>query len=596
MECEQQDDRHEQHRKQRYGQVVLLKRALKIIAVCALADGHDLVGRVVLLRDDMNAVKEGEGIFSLLRQLQRDEHAAVVLALQLCAGKGELVVKLADHGLLIVLKRQVAALGTVVQKQKQIYERGGVALRGLLHFVLIAVRAGVVGKERLRHRLIHVGERGKLRSRHAVAKEVAVHALNGGEAHRALDLRARAELSQKRLFLFVVAARHDQRERIALAEAVADGLLLDLGLVLARRGDQGVAVSKIHVPVNGKRSDEHGDKQDRNDEPRAVGKPAHERDLRHEAAVTRAVHRLAEGDKQRRHEEEHRQQAACNGFDEDKAQIRAEAELHERHGRETGDRRKAAREDLGDRGGKRLLHGGTHGKRRVLLLVAVAEDNRIVHAQRELQNHRHRVGYKRNAPEDEVRALLQNRGEQERQDEYGNLGIRLRGEDQHRHDYRRDDYADAHHLFHEVDAHAGADVGLDVDRLAVKKRADVFVGRLGCFIRGSGREGDVIERVPIGIVLIGKIKAHERDAIDVGDPVCQGLRLIGGDVVRHDLRSGVACKFILHDRNALARLAFSVQIAREAVVHLDPRHGNHAEGQHGDAQQQYDFPTAHDGV
>ena len=395
----------------------------------------------------MHAVEKVEGLPAVYRQTEREQHAAVLFALELSGGKGEPAVEVVDHGDLPVVKIELDAVDAVVQEEEEIQDRRAVGLRRLGRGGLLAVCARIVEKERLSSRLVQIGERGKLRCRHAVTELVARHRVDRGESQCVFHLRARAELLEKRLFFFIVAGRYDHSEDIALAEAFADGLLLKLHFILARRGEQRIAVRKIDVAIHRERADEQHHKQNRDYESRAVGKLPDERDLRHEAAVARTVHQSAEGDQQRRHEEEHRKQAAGDGLDQHETEVGAEPELHERHGCETRDRGQTAREDLRNGFGERSLHRRAHSQRCVLLLVAIAEDDRVVHAERKLQDHRNRVRDKRDASHNEVRALLQNGGEQECEHQNGNLGIGLGCEDQHRYDHCRNNQTDDRHFF-----------------------------------------------------------------------------------------------------------------------------------------------------
>ena len=102
--------------------------------------------------------------------------------------------------------------------------------------------------------------------------------------------------------------------------------------------------------------------------------------------MPRGVDLLAEEHQKARHEEEHREQREENGLDEADAEVEAQPELHKQHRDEAADGREAAAADLRHSLAQRDNNGLADGKLFVLLLIAVAENDRVVYGQRQLQH------------------------------------------------------------------------------------------------------------------------------------------------------------------------------------------------------------------
>ena len=133
--------------------------------------------------------------------------------------------------------------------------------------------------------------------------------------------------------------------------------------------------------------DHEAHKKDRDHMTRGIGIFANEGNLRDEAAVLGLVHGFSEEHQQRGHEKEHREQAAEDGLDQGNAHIHAQEELHEGHGREACDGGQAAGKDLRNRGRQSLHHSVMDVQVLMLFLIAVTEDNGIVHRQSKLQHY-----------------------------------------------------------------------------------------------------------------------------------------------------------------------------------------------------------------
>ena len=303
-EREEQDEHDEEQTRERDDEVVLLEGFLEVIGVRGVADRDDLVRRVILLGNHVHAVDEVEGLLTLDGELELEDEAAVVLALQLVARHGKLIVEIADEGELLLAHLKVAGLGLVVQEEEEVDDRHAVFLRRLGDGAGRAVQAAVIGKEALRHGLVHARERGELLEVYGVAELVAAHGVDRGETHDAVHLVEGGKVRQQRLFAVEIARRHEHGEGVVVAEARLDLAVGHLMGVLLGRDEKVLAVGEVHLLIEIERAGEDEHEQDRDDLARRPREAADEGNLRHELAVARLVHGLAEDHEKPRHDEE----------------------------------------------------------------------------------------------------------------------------------------------------------------------------------------------------------------------------------------------------------------------------------------------------
>ena len=245
---------------------------------------------------------------------------------------------------------------------------------------------GVGGVDDLRGLVIETRELGELARRQLVGQHVAVECFDVGKTHRGVDLVVLAELVQNGGLLVVVARGDDERQHVLRGEVILDHLLGKLRLILLGGGDEAIAVGVGAVGRQAVADDGQHHEDDGDDVARGIVELADERDLRHEAAVLRAVDQRAEKHQKAWHHDERRQQREENGFDEAQRHIGTELELHEEHRDKAADGREAARTDLGDRLAQRDDDGLTQRQQPVLFFKSVAEDDGVVDGQRQLQD------------------------------------------------------------------------------------------------------------------------------------------------------------------------------------------------------------------
>ena len=182
--------------------------------------------------------------------------------------------------------------------------------------------------------------------------------------------------------LFIIPCGHHESQHIGGGKIVADHVFGDLCLVLHRRFQRAFPVG-IRTLLAERKSDHNGDhKQNRHNKAGLISKLAHKRDLGHEIAVFGPVHQRPEQHQKARHDNKHGQQRKQNGFDQANGHIRANAELHEHHSHQAAHRCQAAGSNFRNGFAQRNDDGLPNGKGLMLLLIAVAENHRIIQRQR----------------------------------------------------------------------------------------------------------------------------------------------------------------------------------------------------------------------
>ena len=353
--------------------------------------GHADPVAVILPGDDVDPVNKGVGLLALHGQVRIEQDAAVIPALKLIFAHVQLGGKALNGGQLLRLQRDIPALRPVPEKAEKINNGGGVALQIFRRVPVLPGVGGVVGKEGLTCQLIHPRKGSKLVIVHAVAQAVAVHGLDPRQTQHALHMRRGGQLVDQGGLLFVVPGGHQQGQHVGGAELLLNFFPGNVLLVLLGHGDNVhvVGVGAVAVAEIGQNHQQHEDRRD--DAAGGIGKFPHKGDFGHKAFVLCPVHQPAQQHQQGGHQQKDGQQAAQYGLDEHKAQVRPKAKLHEGHGRQPRDGGQAAGGNLRDGQGQGADDGLFLGQTPVLLLVAVAENDGVVHRQGQLQHDGHGV-------------------------------------------------------------------------------------------------------------------------------------------------------------------------------------------------------------
>ena len=397
-------------------------------------------------------------------------------ALELRAGARELITERRDLRRLRVAERDGAVGDLVIQEFEQLQQRHLIAAQILRGRLRGAVFGRVEREERLRARAVHTAELRKRPVIDRVRQPVAAGRLRARDADGALDLRHGREGIEQRGLLVVIPGRDDDGQHRLVAEVRRDRLRRGAVGVRVVRFERRFAVDIAHMVGADARHDQHGREHERHHAARPPRETANARDLRHEVAVLRLIHGRAKLEQQPRREQKHRHQADQDRLDEHDAEVAPEAEFHERHGDEARNGRQARGADDGDGFGQRLDDRLAHRQRLMRLLVAVAEDDGVVHRHGQLQEDGHGVGHERDRAEDEVRALVDERRREERDEQDGHLGIRRGREREHRDEDNRHDDEQAAHLAVDLVGDAVAFGGIDVRAAAVEQVAQGLHG------------------------------------------------------------------------------------------------------------------------
>ena len=163
----------------------------------------------------------------------------------------------------------------------------------------------------------------------------------------------------------------------------------------------------------------------------------------------------------------------------------------------------------------------------------------------------------------------------------------LGGEGEHHHDDHRDkgrDHADL--LLDELRAgvaERGGDIGV-VGLEGLFHRVESREARLVCLgvVKGHRKQGRGLV-----VVLCRVVKGDALHAVDPFELFKKGLRLLVGEVCRHELGRAVGDELLLHHVQALLRRGARGQIGRQIILYLDPIAGEEGKD-HEDADEQED--------
>ena len=290
--------------------------------------------------------------------------------------------------------------------------------------------------------------------------------------------------------------------------------------------------------------------------------------------MLRLVHRLAEEHDQPRHKEEHGHQAEEDRLDQTDRHILTDTILHKHHREQTADRGQGAGADLRDCLGQCHDIRFTDPKGFVLFLITVAENNRVVDRQGQLQYDGHRIGYEGNGTHQEIGSRRQDRTQAKGQDQYRHLRPRLRCEEQYRNHDDRDDHADDLHLARQLLGcripHGGGYAQIVICQFGLY----VFQ----CFQRfrivlGIGKR-DIIQRGKIIEMVRAVIKIQHIHIVPVFQFRGDAVSIIVGYVHHHDLCRSVGNELVLHPVESDGRLRRIRQICRQGIFHFHPAGGD----------------------
>ena len=385
LECEQQDQDNEQRGQHTDQQVILAEGAGQVHGARRIADNVERIGGVVFADDVVHLVDEGERLVGLLGQVQIDDHTAVIVALQLLLGFIELVEQVVQRVLHIARERDVAVVHLLFQEPEHVVDRHFIIVQAVDNLAVLVMVDGVGTVQCLGNLEVEVGHLGQLARGHSVGQHIAVHRFNVGQTHRGFDLGAGVQLVEDPALGLIVARRHNDGHHVAGTEGVFDFLVGDLALALLGGDQVGVGVA-VGAQVGKDRRRHDDDAEDRRDDKAGLDvELADGGDLGNQVFVAGLVDQLAEQHQQAGHQRKDTEHTEQDSLDQDRSQVAANAEVHERQRGQAADRRERGGRNLRDSLGKRGNAGLAGGQRLMLIAETVAQNDGVVDGQRQLQ-------------------------------------------------------------------------------------------------------------------------------------------------------------------------------------------------------------------
>ena len=436
----------------------------------------------------------------------------------------------------------------------------------------------------------HAGETGRQKFlRHALGQ-------HRGQAERVFHIGQVIQFLAHGFFSDVAVQRDKGKHHIALAEFFVHLLL---GLIYRSAlgvRDRLVAVSKVrHALRNIAGHDDHEHECDHRP-PQLVGKGAERPPvLGNERAVLGFGNHVLKPQDERRHEQQHGDQAEENTLGEHKAHIRPNAEPHERQREETDNGRRARSADRGKGRAQRIRHG-LLGLDAVGLFLGerMQQEDRVVHRTGELQHRADRVGQKRNFAEDDIAAHVEHNCNAKHGQEQHGLEPRGCGE---RQDEENDNDREHHHAC-DLGIDGRPEAGVRHGRAGQQPTvADDLLDLVHCRVGAVGRVffhkdyvhiGAVIFVIILDIVIIderaraidvgcGVAPHHHVHAVNVRDAVLDGFGLVQGHILQHHTAHAGIGKLLLHNIERLRGRGGIRQVFGQIVVDADHRGEQQAE-------------------
>ena len=541
-----------------------------------------------------DGIGKAVGLIARLWQGQIDQHTVKVLTLELLLAHDHLCLRVGEGPGLILIQGDIAVVHHVHHEQEHVDQRDVVLGNAADELGVVPPLYGVGRVEKLHRLVVQLHQLRKLPRRELVGQLVAADGVGVGNGGDGVDLAVAFKIADETLFLAVIAAGDNHGDHRAGGEGLGDHFLGDLHLIELGRDQRIVAVdigAEVGV-VDRPRHQQHENRRD--DGAGQIGEASDEGHLGHKVFVPRLLHQIAHEHQQARHHRKHGEQGEEDRLDEADGHIGAELKLHEHHGDQAADGGEARRADLRDGLGQRDDHRIAQVVGLVLLLEAVAVDDRIVQRQGQLEDRGDGVGDKGDLAQQEVGAEVHDRRRDEGQADDGYLRVGLGGKGQHHHDDHRDegrDHADL--LVDELRAHV-AERGGDVCIVGSERRPHRVERREAGFIRLRVVEGDGIQGGGLVVVLGRVVKVDALHAVDRFQLFKKALRFLVGEVRDHELGRAVCDELLFHHIQPLLGRGVRGQVGGQVVFHFDPVAGEEGEGHEDPHQQEEQIPFIDD--
>ena len=472
----------------------------------------------------MSLVQKFKRLIAFFRQVQIGHQTAVPVALQLNPG----LVQLVEQILCVAAEGHIALAHLVLHKHEHIVQGHLVVAQAVYKFAVLAVVHRIGRIQQRGHLIVHVGQLGELAGRKRIGQHIAVHGFLVGQAHSLGHIRQLFQFAQDFSLGIVIARGHHNGHHGAGAKRPLDFLMGNLTGALLGRGQIRIciAVGAFVGKHSGHRSHRH--KYRRNDVAGFDRHLAHHRNFRHQILMLGLVNPTAEQHQQAGHQGKHRQQAENNGLDQNHGHVNTNAEMHEAQ-------RRQARNG-GQRTGGNFRNGLAQGRHAgiphilglVLIRKAMAQNDGVVNGQRQLQNHRHRIGNKRNCAENKVGALVQQGRRAEGEHQHRHLRVGAGG--QHQHDDDGGDGQNRPHLRGQIGGRIHAHRSIHIQIVVGKHILDLMQCVDADVIHLFAVKGHGVQSRCILIVIGGAVKLHRIHAIHRLNLIHQCFGLGVGDV------------------------------------------------------------------
>ena len=159
---------------------------------------------VVPAHHAVEGVQEGEGLPALLRQVQLEDQAAVLLALQLELGVRQLDMEVLNGLGHIAVQRDIALLHHIVNVEEHVDQGHAITVDTGDHLAVALLVHGVSGVQQPGQLNVQIRHFGELPGGQPVGEDIAVHGIHIGKAQNGVGLRHPLQFPEQAALLLIV--------------------------------------------------------------------------------------------------------------------------------------------------------------------------------------------------------------------------------------------------------------------------------------------------------------------------------------------------------------------------------------------------------
>ena len=191
----------------------------------------------------MHLIEKGEGFRPFFRQVQIDQHTAVLFSLQLIQRDLHLGVGIFQRIHHVVLQCDIPLVHLVIQKHEHIDKRYAVGREAVDNLCIIFIVDRIGHIQHFGNFIVQFQKFRKVPGGQFVGQHIAAHGFRVGKAQGMVDLRPCIQFGKQLFFLFIIAGGDDQGHHIGIAEAFGYHLIDDHGVALHRCFQHAVSVN-----------------------------------------------------------------------------------------------------------------------------------------------------------------------------------------------------------------------------------------------------------------------------------------------------------------------------------------------------------------